>query len=115
MGAQAIDVLTLNRVATATITAKTFATAAGGVAGAGANTFGVWKTGGASGDRLPVTVLGTATVLSGAAVTKDSAVKSDAAGKAIDRGGSGIAAGIALEAATGANQEIEVLLLPNGA
>lgn len=115
MAKQATPTLVKSLVASGSITANTFVTAAGATAGAGVNTFGVANSTAASGERFPVTVLGTQTVLSGGQFTAGTAVKSDASGKAIDRGGSGVAAGIALEAATGADQPVEVFLIPNAA
>ena len=51
----------------------------------------------------------------GAAVDKDATLKSDANGKAIAWATSGAKVAIALEAATAADQFIEVLLIPNAA
>ena len=59
-------------------------------------------------EEAPVVVLGIALVLTGEAVTKGNPVSSDANGKCIN--GSGRVAGIALDASTGADELIRVLV-----
>jgi len=113
MSAQSIPVLTLTRALTGTVIAASFVTVAGAQAGADVNALGVVRTAGVSGDKVAIDVLGTAIVLSGAAVTAGASLKSDAAGKAIDWATSGAKLAIALEAATAADQPIEVFLIPN--
>lgn len=113
MSAQALPLLTLTKTLSGTVSASTFVTPAGAAAGAGANTLGVARTGGASGDKVPVDVLGTAYVLSGAAFSAGDTLKTDAAGKAITWATSGAKVALALQAATGADQLTEVLLIPN--
>ncbi len=109
---QPIQCLTLTLAGT--VGANLFVKPAGTLAGAGENALGVTRVAGVSGDNVPVDWLGTAQVLSGAAVTKGQTVKADAAGKAIDWVTSGARLGIALQAATAADQIIEVALIPNG-
>ena len=59
-------------------------------------------------EEAPVVVLGIALVLTGEAITKGNPVSSDANGKCIN--GSGRVAGIALDASTGADELIRVLV-----
>lgn len=113
MGTQSRAILTLTLVASGTITANRFVTAAGAQAGADANTIGVANTAGVAGDKFPADVLGTTTVESGAAFSAWATLKSDASGRAITWATSGAKVAIALEAATAAGQFVEVLLIPN--
>ena len=113
MANQNIALLTLTTALTGTVTANRFVTAAGAQAGADANTLGVSRVSGVSGDKVPVDVLGTAVVEAGAALSAGATVKADASGRAITWVTSGAKVGLALEAATAAGQMIEVLLIPN--
>jgi hypothetical protein len=113
MSAQNIALLSLTVALTGTVTANRFVTPAGAQAGADANTLGVSRVAGVSGDAAPVDVLGTAVVEAGAAVSAGASLKSDSSGRAITWATSGAKVGIALEAATAAGQMIEVLLIPN--
>lgn len=105
--------LTLAQTLTGTVSACRFTTPAGAQAGADANTFGVARTAGVSGDKIAVDVLGTAIVESGAAFSAGATLKSDASGRGITWATSGAKIALALEAATAAGQFIEVLLIPN--
>lgn len=109
MAATEIPVLTLSVLATATLTAGLFVTPGGAVAGAGAAVAGVCNADAATGEVAPVISLGVGICTSGAAVAAGAVIASDAAGKAITWV-SGEKLGVALTAASGANQEIEVLL-----
>lgn len=113
MGKQNISLLALPLLLSGAVASSRFVTAAGAQAGAGANTFGVSRFAGVSGERITTDVIGTAVVQVGAAVDKDATLKSDANGKAIAWETSGAKVAIALEAATAADQFIEVLLIPN--
>lgn len=113
MAAQNIALLTLTHALTGTVSANRFVTAAGAQAGADANTLGVCRVAGVSGDKAPVDVLGTAVVESGAAIAAGATLKSNASGQAITWATSGAKVAIALEAASAAGQQIEVLLIPN--
>ncbi len=115
MSAQSLAVLALTVGLTGTVTANRFVTPAGAQAGADANTLGVCRQSGVSGDKATVDVLGTAQVEAGAAISAGATVKSNASGQAITWATSGAKVGIALEAATAAGQVIEVLLIPNAA
>ena len=113
MAAQNISLLTLTVALTGTVAAARFVTAAGAQAGADANTLGVSRVAGVSGDKAPVDVMGTAVVEAGAALSAGATVKSNASGQAITWASSGAKVGLALEAATAAGQMIEVQLIPN--
>lgn len=82
----------------------------GNYAGAGAFALGVLEAATDANQQAPVMTYGIAHVLSGAAVAAGAGVESDAAGKAIEKN-TGVLLGYALDAATGANQEIRVKLL----
>lgn len=107
--------LTKTVAATGTINANRFVTPAGAQAGADANTLGVARSAAVSGELLPVDMLGTAVIESGAAFSKGATLKSNASGQGITWVTSGAKVAVALEAATAANQLIEVLLIPNAA
>ncbi|MGP1664483.1 MAG: capsid cement protein, partial [Rhodanobacter sp.] len=79
---QSRAILTLSVLATAAIVANTFVTVGGAVAALKGNTFGVARTNGASGDLVPVDVLGTAQVIASAAIAKGASVQSTATGQA---------------------------------
>lgn len=114
MSAQNLSVLALTLALTGTVTTNRFVTAAGAQAGAGANTLGVVRQSGVSGDKATVDVLGTAQVEAGAAVSAGATIGVDSSGRGITWA-SGAKVGLALEAATAAGQVIEVLLIPNAA
>jgi hypothetical protein len=112
---QSIPVLTLTQVLTATVAANRFTTVAGIQTGADLNALGVSRTGGISGERVPVDVLGTTIIESGAAIAAGATLKSDATGRGITWVTSGARLAIALEAAGGAGEFIEAVLIPNAA
>ena len=113
MSYQSTPLLTVPRTLSGTVAAHRLVTIAGAQAGADAVTLGVAQTGGASGAVVPVDVIGTTIVESGAAITAGDTLKSDASGRAITWVTSGSKVGKALQAATGAGQFIEALLLDN--
>lgn len=116
MSRQSTPILKHTVTAGGVIAVNRFVTPAGAQAGADANTLGVAAlAAAASGDKIPVTVLGTEVVEAGAAVAAGATIKSDASGRAITWVTSGAKVGIALEAAGGAGEFIEVLLVPNAA
>lgn len=108
-----IPILSLGAVLTGTVNPFRFVTPAGAQAGADANTLGVARTAGVSGDRITLDVLGTATVEAGAAIAAGATLKTDASGRAITWATSGAKVGLALAAASAAGDLIEVLLIPN--
>jgi hypothetical protein len=93
--------------ATGAIIKKRFVTAAGAVAGAGANVAGVAGDDAAVGETFPVKARGWLIVESGAAVAQGDDVQSDATGRAITQA-AGKHAGRALDAATAAGQPIRI-------
>lgn len=113
MSKQNTPILTLTHRLTGTVAQYRFVTPAGAQAGADAYTLGVSRVAGVSGDDIAVDVLGTAIVEAGAAVAAGASLKSDASGRAITWATSGAKVGIALQAASGAGEFIEVLLIPN--
>jgi len=115
MSQQSSPLLTLPVLLAAAVAAQRFVTAAGAQAVADSNAIGVSRTAGAIGERVPTDVIGTTVVQTGAAVAQGATVKFDASGKAINWAASGARLAIALEAATAADQFIEVLLIPNAA
>lgn len=116
MSRQSTPILKHTITAAGVIGINRFVTPARAQAGADANTLGVAAlASAASGDKIPVTVLGTEVVEAGAAIAAGATVKSDASGRAITWATSGAKVGVALEAAGGAGEFIEVLLIPNAA
>lgn len=113
MSAQCKVVLTITVAATGTIAANRFVTPAGAQAGADANVLGVARTAAVSGAAIPVDVLGTVVVEAGAAISAGATLKSDANGRAIPWATSGAKVALALQAAAGAGERIEALLIPN--
>lgn len=113
MSQQAIPLLTLTLVAAGTIVANRFVTAAGVQTGADGNAIGVAATAAVSGEKFAVVVKGTAIVEAGAAIAAGATLEADASGRAVTWASAGGKLGYALEAASGAGQMIEVLLLDN--
>ena len=113
MSQQAISLLALSVALTGTVAANRFVTPDGIQAGADANTLGVARSAGVSGEKITVDVIGTAIVEAGAAVAAGATLETDASGRGVTWATSGPKVGIALQAASGAGVMIEVLLLPN--
>lgn len=109
---QFIDVLTLTRIASGAVLAKTFVTAVGATSAAKGHALGVADHAAADGEALPVVVLGTAVVTAGGAIAEGAALQVGAGGKAVTQS-DGVTVARALEAAAKDGDEIEVLLLPN--
>lgn len=107
--------LTMSIIATETVAAERFVTAAGAYPSAGGLPIGTTRCGGSSGDVLPVDVMGTTIVTAGAAVAVDAVVAVGTSGKAITHDGDGDkhAVGRAITAATGDGDTFEVLLIPS--
>lgn len=110
---QGIPLLTLTLALTGTVAAQRFVKLDGTQAGADANTLGVARTAGVTGERVAVDVLGTCMVEAGAAISGGATLETDASGRAVTWATSGPKVGIALEAAGGAGEMIEVLLVQN--
>lgn len=115
MSQQFVGLLPLTRTLSGTVAANRFVTPAGAQAGADANALGVSRTAGVSGDAVPVDTIGTAVIESGAAFADGATLKSDASGRGITWATSGARLAVALQAATGAGQFVEVLLIQNAA
>lgn len=112
MATGAVNTLTLGVTAAATITQYRAITAAGAVATAAGNSLGFATTDAASGDRVPVAVLGTAIASASAAIAVGAALEVAANGQVVTRS-AGVTVGRALSAASAAGDLIEVLLIPN--
>jgi hypothetical protein len=110
---QGTPILTLTVPLTGTVVANRFVTVAGVQAGADLNAIGVARTAGVSSDKIAVDVLGTCMVEAGAAISAGATLKVDSSGRGITWATSGAKVALALEAAAGAGELIEVLLIPN--
>ncbi len=115
MSHQSTPILALPVTLSGTVAANRFVTPAGAQAGADANTLGVARSAGVSGEKITVDVLGTAIVEAGAAISAGATLETDASGRGVTWATSGPKVGIALQAASGAGVFIEVLLIPNAA
>lgn len=112
MAASAIAVLTLGVTATGAIGQYNAITAAGAVASAGGNAIGFAHTSGNTGDRVPVTALGTAIAVAGGAIAAGALVEVGASGKVLTRS-TGVAIGRALNATSADGDQVEVFIIPN--
>lgn len=113
MAASAIANLTIGVVAAAVLTQYRAVTAAGAIPAAAANAVGFTQTGGAIGDRVPVTMGGTALATAGAAIAVGAAVEVTGAVGKVATKSAGVAIGRALTAAAADGDVIEVLVLSN--
>lgn len=109
---QKISILTLAVVAGAALAAERFVEADGTYPTAGGAVFGVANTAGASGDRVPVDVIGTTIVTAGDDFPVDTILQVDANGKVVPQT-TGVAVAKALQASGADGDRVEVLLLPN--
>lgn len=108
-----IAILTLTVTAGGVLTANRFVTGAGAAPAANGRALGVTRTSAtASGDLVPVDVLGTALVEASAAIAADAIVATTNDGRAVTYS-TGVTVGRALTAASAAGQLIEVLLIAN--
>jgi hypothetical protein len=117
MATQQLNLLVLPLRATAAIAKSHVFVSISGVqscatAAAAANAIGVADNIVAIGEIVNVATIGTARVKIGAAVTAGALIEADATGRAITRT-AGVILARALETGATADQEIEVLLLPN--
>ncbi len=103
---------TLSQVAASAVLAARFIDFDGNHTAADEKPLGVSAYPAETGAPLSVHVLGTVMVESGGAIAKGGPIKPAANGLAIAQGGTGPIVAYALQAATGANQLIEVLLVP---
>ena len=110
-----VSTLTLTATAAIALAACRFVTQAGAYPAAGAAAFGVTRSSAeAAGDLVPVDVQGTAIAEAGAAITLDAPLMVDATGRVVPLTvGSKSPVGRAMQAATAAGQQIEILLVPS--
>ncbi len=108
-------ILTLTVTASATLVNNRAVTLAGAYPSAGALAFGITRTDAASGDPIPVDVMGTAIAEAGAAFSADVPLMVGTSGKLIAHDGDGDKHAVArsMEAATADGQMVEVLLVPS--
>ncbi len=106
------SLLPLTMTASGAVTAERFVTPGGAqVSSAGAAAIGVSRMTVADGASMTVDTLGTAIIEAGGPISKGAKVKSGADARALAYD-TGTATGIALQAATGAGQRIEIFVLP---
>ena len=110
-----VSTLTLTVTAAVALAACRYVTQAGAYPAAGAAAFGVTRSSAeAAGDLVPVDVQGTAIAEAGAAITLDAPLMVDATGRVVPLTvGSKSPVGRAMQAATAAGQQIEILLVPS--
>lgn len=107
------SLLVLSVAAAGALAVGRFVTFAGGYPAAGVGAHGVTRTSaGASGDLVPIDVIGTALVESGAAITAGALVETDVTGRCITRS-AGVILGRALNSSSAAGQMVEVVLQLN--
>lgn len=112
MPASFTSLMSVTRVAAATLIGERFVTLAGAIPAAAAGSVGVLRADAVSGDLIALDVIGTAVVEAGAAVADGALIETDNLGRAITKA-SGVVLGRALQAASGAGVKIEVLLFGN--
>ncbi|MCS4509141.1 capsid cement protein [Xylophilus ampelinus] len=110
-----ISILTLSIKAAGALSANRLVTQAGAYPAAGAAAFGVTRTSAEfAGDLVPVDVMGTAIAEAGAAIPADTPLQVDATGRVVALTVGGKApVGRSMDAAAGAGDLIEILLVPN--
>lgn len=106
-----LPILTWTVAAAGALAANRFVTQAGAYPAAAAKAYGVTRTVAATGDLVPVDVLGTTIVECGGAITKDAGLEVDAQGRVVTLS-AGKAVGRAMEDGVSGGF-IEVLLLPS--
>jgi len=94
------------------VAGDSFGTLDGQMAPAGGNAAGVYRSDGKTGDMVPLDVLGTAVVIAGAAVAVGDELEVGSVGTAVPKS-AGITVARAVTAASGLNERIEVLIIPN--
>lgn len=111
---QSVSTLTLTAVAAGALVANRFVGTDLQQAGAGENAYGVARTAAASGDPVPIDVLGTAIVEAGAAIAAGAAVEINASGKAVTQS-AGVTVGRLApgESASADGDLVEVVLIAN--
>ncbi|MDD9911650.1 MAG: DUF2190 family protein [Alphaproteobacteria bacterium] len=109
---QNISLLKLSVQASGAVTAKQFVGFDGAVATAAGNAYGVAEFDAANTELVSLTIVGTAVVKSGAAFAKGAALEVGSDGKAVTQS-AGVTVARALEAASAADEDVEVLLINN--
>jgi hypothetical protein len=112
MAAAAKKVLTLSVVAVAALVQARAVTGLGTLPAAGARVLGFTDFSAAAGERVSVGALGSTIAEAGAAITVDVLLEVDSVGRVVPKN-TGVAVARALQAASGAGQMVEVLLIPN--
>lgn len=113
MSRQFTSLLALTVLSTGAIGAERFVTHAGGQAGAAVRTLGIARSkADEAGEIVPVDVIGTAVIETGGAIALGAKLETDAQGRAVTFA-AGTHVATALQAAAGAGEFIEVLLVPN--
>ena len=114
MAATNKPLLTLGVLATAALTQYRAVTTAGAVPSAAAACLGFAEHGGAIGDRVPVTVMGTALAEAGAAISAGAAVELDSSGRVVTKSAGVTVGRLAPGYTAGASGDIvEVIMLPS--
>lgn len=113
MSVASTDLFALSIKLSADNVAKRFVTATGAKPTAQSNAIGVTQTAGKNDELVTVTVLGTAVATAAAKIAAGSAVEVDADGKVKTLNAGKVAVGRALTAAAAADDDIEVLIIPN--
>lgn len=109
----AISTLTLTVMATAVLANNRAVNQDGAYPAAGGLAFGITRSDAAIGDPTPVDVSGTAIATSGAAFAKDVPLMVGTDGKLVAHTSTNKAVARSMEAATAADQFVEVLLTPH--
>lgn len=109
---QKISLLTLSVIAAGALLAERVVGRDGNYATAGGNAFGVTNTSGATGERVPVDVLGTSIATAGGIFGDDDYLQVGTSGKLVVQS-TGIAVAQALQASTADGDRVEVLWIPN--
>ncbi|MEQ9905018.1 capsid cement protein [Pectobacterium aroidearum] len=109
MGATQQVILTTTVLATAALAQQRFVGADNAPCQAGAAALGVAEVDGATGDAVPVNVLGIVAVEAGAAVERGQSVQSDDKARAVLLTDAGVSNGIALDAALAEGDVIRIL------
>lgn len=113
MSREMFSALTITRTAAADVPLYRLVSATGTTAAAAGASIGVSQQPGKSGDDIAVSVLGVMPVEAGAAVTAGALLQSDANGRVIPKTAEGIAVARALNAAGGAGEFVQCILIPN--
>ncbi len=114
MAASAIQILTSSVVAAAALSQYRAVTEGGAVPSAAARCFGFTETAAATGERVPVGVMGTTIAEAGAAIAANAAVELDASGRVITKS-AGVTVGRLMPGYTAgaAGDLVEIMLLPS--